>query len=171
MKTVLIYIFLLCFANGLFGQLSRTTNPAFEQKIDALLSETIPFVYVEELKQKSLDNIILLDARELEEYEVSHIPNAKFIGYDSPVFTSLDNVSTDKEIIVYCSIGYRSEKIAEQLMERGFTKVHNLYGSIFEWVNQGQEIEDIDGKLTQKIHTYNKRWSKWMINESFQKVW
>lgn len=171
MKTAIVYLYLFCFANVLTGQISRTTNAEFEQKIDALLSETIPFAYVEELKQKSLDNLILLDAREWEEYKVSHIANAKFIGYKNPDFTNLHQLSKDMEVIVYCSIGYRSEKIAEKLKSQGFTNVRNLYGSIFEWVNQGQEIVDMTGKPTLNIHTYNKRWSKWMINENFLKVW
>lgn len=158
-------------SSQLFGQIQRTTNPKFENKIDALLSETMPFKYVSELSDKKLDNFILLDAREWEEYEASHIPNARYIGYDHPVYTVLSDVDSDTEVVVYCSIGYRSEKIAEQLQKQGFKNVFNLYGSIFEWVNQGNEIEDIDGNPTNKIHTYNKSWSKWMINEHFQKVW
>lgn len=171
MRNFIICIALLCFTHVLSAQLNRTTNPAFEQKIDDLLSETIPFIYVEQLKETELESVLILDAREWEEYEVSHIPTARYIGYENPVFNDLSDVDPDTEVIVYCSIGYRSEKIAEQLEQRGFTRVLNLYGSIFEWVNQGQTIEDMKGKSTQKIHTYNRKWSKWMINESFQKVW
>jgi len=171
MKRIIIYICLLFISNHLSGQLHRTTNIKFEEKIDDLLSETMPFIYISDLEGKDLDSIILLDAREWEEYEVSHIPNARYIGYDQPVFSVLSDVELDSEVIVYCSIGYRSEKMAEQLKKQGFKNVFNLYGSIFEWVNQGNEIEDIHGDPTQNIHTYNKTWSKWMINERFQKTW
>ena len=76
-----------------------------------------------------------------------------------------------KPIILYCSIGYRSEKIGEQLKERGFTEVYNLYGSIFEWVNQDKPIVDESGEETKKIYTYSWMWSKWMMNSEYQQIW
>jgi len=171
MKRLIIYICLIFLSTNIFGQVQRTTNSKFEEKIDDMLSETMPFIYVGELDDKDLNTTLILDAREWEEYEVSHIPNARYIGYDNPVLSVLSDVTPHTEVVVYCSIGYRSEKIGEQLQRQGFTNVFNLYGSIFEWVNQGNDIEDINGKTTKKIHTYNKKWSQWMINEHFQKVW
>jgi len=171
MKRFVIYICLILVSNHVFGQIQRATNPKFEDKIDRMLSETVPFKYVSDLEEINLNDVILLDAREWEEYEVSHIPDARYIGYKKPVFTSLSDVEPDTEVIVYCSIGYRSEKIAEKLRDQGFTNVFNLYGSIFEWVNQGNTIEDSKGETTTKIHTYSKKWSQWMINEQFEKVW
>lgn len=171
MKQFITYSLILIMASGLSAQLSRTTSVEFEQEIDGLLSESMPVVYVEDLAKKDKSELILLDAREWEEYSVSHIPQARFIGYDEPSMTVLSDVEKDKEIIVYCSIGYRSEKIAERLKEMGYQNVTNLYGSIFEWVNQGHQIENNHGKTTNKIHTYNKKWSRWMINKAFEKVW
>lgn len=171
MKAILTYSLLLFSTINLNAQLSRTTNPEFEKEIDGLLSESVPFVYVAELAKKDASNTILLDAREWKEYTVSHIPKARYIGYDRPSFNVVSDVDKDDEIIVYCSIGYRSEKIAERLKDMGYTKVYNLYGSIFEWVNQGHQIENIDGEQTKKIHTYNKKWSRWMINKSFESFW
>jgi rhodanese-related sulfurtransferase len=43
-------------------------------------------------------------------------------------------------VIVYCSVGYRSEKIGEKLQKLGFQNVHNLYGGIFQWKNDGFEV-------------------------------
>lgn len=171
MKQLITYGLFLIMVSGLSAQLSRTTNPEFEKEIDGLLSETIPFVYVEELAKKDISKLILLDAREWEEYAVSHIPQARYIGFDEPSMTVLSDVEKDKEIIVYCSIGYRSEKIAEQLKEMGYHNVKNLYGSIFEWVNQGHQIENNKRQATNKIHTYSKKWSRWMLNKAFEKVW
>lgn len=76
----------------------------------------------------------------------------------------------DKKIVVYCSIGYRSEKIAERIQAMGY-EVSNLYGSIFEWVNQGNQIVDNTGKETKELHTYNRKWSKWVEPDSVQKTW
>jgi rhodanese-related sulfurtransferase len=41
---------------------------------------------------------------------------------------------------VYCSIGKRSDEITKMLGEAGFTNARNLYGGIFEWVNQGHPV-------------------------------
>ena len=49
-------------------------------------------------------------------------------------------------------------------MKAGFTNVYNLNGSIFKWFNQGYKIVNSDGKRTDKIHGYNKKWSKWIKN-------
>jgi predicted sulfurtransferase len=65
-------------------------------------------------------------------------------------------------VVVYCSVGYRSERVGEHLLAMGFKDVKNLYGGIFEWVNNGQAIVDRNGKFTNQVHTYNKSWSKWL---------
>lgn len=112
-----------------------------------------------------------MDAREIEEYQVSHIPGSRFIGYDDFSINTVNDLSKDSKIIVYCSIGYRSEKIATKLKKAGYKKVYNLYGSIFEWVNEGYEIADKSGKKSNKIHTYNKKWSQWVKNPIVEKIW
>ena len=69
----------------------------------------------------------------------------------------------NKTIVVYCSIGYRSEKIAEKLRRKGYT-VFNLYGGIFDWKNKGNTVVDSLGNTTEKVHAYNEAWSKWLFN-------
>ncbi|MEL6718853.1 MAG: rhodanese-like domain-containing protein, partial [Bacteroidota bacterium] len=61
----------------------------------------------------------------------------------------------------YCSVGYRSEKISEQLLEAGFKDVSNLYGGIFEWKNQDHEVVDEKG-ATEKVHAYDRVWGFWL---------
>lgn len=153
-----------------FQGISQVSNPKFKRKIDWLLKESVPFISVEDLK-KNKDQYVLLDARELNEFKVSHIENAKHIGYDKPDYTVLEGLAKDCPIVVYCSIGYRSEKIGEELQKRGYQKVLNLYGSIFEWTNKSYPIKDDNNQPTNKIHTYSKKWSKWVENESVQKIY
>lgn len=126
---------------------------------------------MEELSDENLNDYLILDAREKEEYNISHIQNAEYIGYNKFDITSLDDVDKTQAIVVYCSIGYRSEKIGEKLQKAGFTNVYNLYGSIFEWVNQGNEVVTLEKQSTSEIHTYNKNWSKWVFNKKYKKVW
>lgn len=145
-------------------------SPDFDRKVSQMLDFSVPLIGVEELKNIR-NEVHIFDARELVEYETSHIEGAKYIGYDKLDLSALENVPKDAKVIVYCSIGYRSEKIGEKLQRMGYTNVYNLYGSIFEWVNNGYKVVDKNGKATNLLHTYNKNWSKWVAEEQAKKVW
>jgi rhodanese-related sulfurtransferase len=142
----------------------------FDQKLEKLLKFSVPVLGVEALHNNP-EEYIILDAREKEEFEVSHIAGAKWIGYDDPDFSELDLHSKNKPVVVYCSVGYRSEKMGEKLKEMGFSKVFNLYGSIFEWVNQGYPVVNEQGKQVSRVHTYNEKWSQWVNNPNIEKVY
>lgn len=157
-KTIFIFSFLIC-STSIFAQ--KTVDKAFDEMLENLLSFSVPYITVDELKQ--MDGVCLLDARELEEYEVSHIEGAQYLGYNDFNKKILENIPEEQTVVVYCSVGYRSEKIGEKLQSMGYTNVYNLYGSIFEWANQGNPVVDKNGTTT-RVHTYNKRWSKWLQN-------
>lgn len=159
MKKTFWVIGLLVYSMNLFSQ--TTVNQDFDEMLQLLLSNSVPQITVDELEYK--DGVCLLDARELEEYEVSHIEGAQHIGYEKLNKEILKSIPKEQTIVLYCSVGYRSEKIGEQLQNMGYTKVYNLYGSIFEWVNQGNPVVNENGTTT-SVHTYNKRWSKWLEN-------
>ncbi len=152
--------------------LDRATckNPDFDAEVARTINFTVPTIGVTALK-KDLNKVHLFDARAKEEYSVSHIPGAKFIGYSDFDKTKLTHVPKDAKVVVYCSIGYRSEKIGERLQEMGFTNVHNLYGSIFEWVNRGNEVVDENGTPTREVHVYNRQWSEWVEEGRAKKIW
>lgn len=149
---------------------AHAENPEFDQKISKTISFTIPTMSVPDLKEQQ-EKVVILDARELEEFEVSHIPNAQYIGYKKLEKKKLKAIPKDAKIVLYCSIGYRSEKIGEKLQKMGYTEVYNLYGSIFEWVNQGNVVVDKNEKPTNFIHTYNEKWSQWVNHSMFTKIW
>ena len=148
----------------------QTLNPKFDEKITSLLSFDVPLISVEELKQKQ-SQVLLFDAREKEEFDVSHIKGAQYIGYNKFDASILKDIPKDKEIVLYCSIGYRSEKIGEKLQKMGFTNVSNLYGSIFEWVNQDNPVVNKNGQTTKTVHGYNKNWSQWVDSKTVEKIW
>lgn len=173
------YLFLLALGfftipNFTFAQESNAKpelkSKSFERTIDALISESIPLIGVSELSD-NIEKYVILDSREEEEYSVSHIQGAKYIGYKNTDFSVLENIDKDTPIVVYCSIGVRSEDIGEKIKEKGYTNVQNLYGSIFEWVNQGYQIVDSEGDQTNKIHGYSWLWGRWMTNDSYEKVY
>lgn len=145
-------------------------NAEFDERLTQLLSFSVPVIGVQELRDIQ-EEVYIFDAREREEFEVSHIEGAQYLGYKNLEEEALRGVPKDSTVVVYCSVGYRSEKVSEQLRERGFTKVYNLYGSIFEWVNQGYPIVNPESKSTKQLHTYNKKWSKWVEENQIEKVW
>lgn len=108
------------------------------------------------------DDVIFLDTREPEEYNVSHLPNAILFGYDDPNWKAVDTLNKDITVIVYCSIGVRSQNIAEELNEKGFKNIKNLYGGIFLWADQSREMLDDQDNETSKVHGYNRFWGRWV---------
>ena len=101
---------------------------------------------------------ILLDVRQLDEYSVSHLAGAKH----SPAFTAavvaLAAAALDTPIVTYCSVGYRSAGVAQQLQEHGYTRVLNLRGSLFQWANEGRMMVDANGPA-RLVHPYGDPWS------------
>ncbi len=120
---------------------------------------SVPYITVEELAEG--EDYLILDSREKEEFNVSHIPGAHWVGYDSFSLGQVNQITTEKDvkIVVYCSVGVRSEDIGEQLVRNGYTEVKNLYGGIFQWKNNKQKVVDTTGQETQNVHVYSKYWS------------
>ena len=86
------------------------------------------------------------------------------VGYDNFDIASVEKQypNKDDKIVVYCSLGIRSETVGEKLKKAGYTNVYNLYGGIFEWKNKDFSVIDSEEKETEKVHTFNKDWSKWL---------
>ncbi len=163
---------LLLMASALPVQAQQSNRPElssqrFQWTLKKLLSHSVPEIGVEQARQQQ--DALFLDAREPEEFQVSRIPGAQFAGYEQ--FDMEPWLQTDKNqpIIIYCSVGYRSEKVAEQFLAEGFSQVHNLYGGIFEWVNRGYDVWDEQNQPTDKIHAYSKSWG-WLLSRG-QKVY
>ncbi len=170
MRKIITIIFCCISLVAFCQRTAYTTNDDFEKEIEHQIKFSVPLISVSDLKENQ-DQYILLDIREKEEFMVSHIPGAQHVGYDRVNFNLLDSLNKEVPIVVYCSIGYRSEKVGELLQERGFKKVYNLFGSIFEWSNQNQPLHNSQNELTNELHTYDKNWSKWVTNKNIKKTW
>lgn len=144
-----------------------TVSDAFAREIESYIDHSVPTITVQEAYNEK-EKYLFLDAREPQEYKISHIENARYIGYKKFKKKSVVDLPRDTPIVIYCSIGYRSEKVGRKLLKMGFKNIQNLYGSIFEWANQGLPVVNEQGK-THQIHTYNKRWSQWLSNEDYQR--
>lgn len=160
LKLFIIIVISSCYpAPKMAGQF---TDEEFNEMANKMANGGTPDITIKDLK-KDIDNIILLDAREKKEYEVSHIKNATWIGYDDFNIERLpQGLDENAKIVVYCSVGYRSERIGEKILSKGYKNVYNLKGSIFQWINEGNPIVNQENQVTTKIHGYNEKWSKWI---------
>ena len=123
-------------------------------------SGTVPYISAEELKNST--DVILLDTRKKEEFEVSHLENAHWAGFQEFDVKKVQEEIPDTKmpIVVYCSVGVRSEKIGEKLQKAGYTNIKNLYGGIFRWKNQGYQVVDSVNRPTEKVHAFSKQWGE-----------
>lgn len=139
-----------------------------QEKLDKLLDtwnkRNVPYISVETLAMLKSD-AILLDAREQKEYDVSHLEDAVYVGYNKfNLKKTIPKLPKDKntKIVVYCSLGIRSETVAHKLINAGYTNVYNLYGGIFKWKNSDFQVVDTLGQPTEKVHAFDKKWGKWL---------
>jgi sulfur-carrier protein adenylyltransferase/sulfurtransferase len=102
----------------------------------------IPQITVLELKQRldAGENLMILDVREPFEYQIANIGGTLIPMNEVP--QRLAEIDRDREIIVQCRSGGRSQHIAQFLAAQGYPNVKNLAGGILAWADQ------IDPKIT-----------------------
>lgn len=151
------------------GWLYLWKEPISLAEMEARVERTFPDV--RQLRANDLvaqislgDPLIVLDVREPEEFALSHLTNARLIAPGasiSEVRHVVGPLTKGTRIVVYCSVGYRSSKLAARvqrdLLADGATMVENLRGGIFGWFNDGHPLVHSQGSTT-KIHPYNSNW-------------
>tara|TARA_R110002049_G_scaffold266780_2_gene443037 strand:- start:1126 stop:1617 length:492 start_codon:yes stop_codon:yes gene_type:complete len=154
-KLLILFSLLLSFLGN--------SQETIQELLKTYNKENVPYISVQELAMPKTE-AALLDSRELIEFETSHIQNAIHVGYNEFKIETVINQITDKTttIVVYCSLGIRSEDIGEQLKKAGYTNVYNLFGGIFEWRNNDFKIFNDEGE-TDDVHAYSKEWSQWLL--------
>lgn len=157
-----LYIITILFVKPIFT--TAQSDTAIVNALNKYNKHSIPYIYVKNIS--NANEFYFLDAREEAEFTVSKIPNAYFVGYNNFSIEKVKKIVTSNNtpIIVYCTIGVRSEKIAEQLKSAGFISVHNLWGGILDWKNNHLAITNSNNQNTNKVHTYSKNWSRYLKN-------
>jgi rhodanese-related sulfurtransferase len=149
----------------LFAAFSVFAQSDYDKKLKSLYRNTVPIIQPTEVKALMAkgEKITIVDTRAPEEFKVSHLEGARFLDYDSYTTDDLKKIPTNTKVIVYCSVGYRSERVGEKLLKLGYKNVFNIYGGIFEWKNEEQAVVNKYNQPTDSVHTYNKNWSKWLV--------
>jgi len=105
---------------------------------DQPVVDGIPQISVEALKQKldAKEDVFVLDVREPHEYQIVNI-GAPLIPLGE-IGNRLNELAPqkDREIVVHCKSGARSQKAALALKQAGFTNVSNLTGGITAWADK-----------------------------------
>ncbi len=136
-------------------------NKKFALMLKHLLSESIPQADIDFVKALPAD-ALFIDTRSENEHNVSSISGAIKAGFENFDINLLKSVNKTRLIIVFCSVGLRSEKLCRILLEEGYTNVYNLYGGIFEWVNQGLPVVDSLGYPVKVVHAFSPLWGIWV---------
>lgn len=107
-----------------------------ETKQEKALKNGIPQLSVKELKQRldAGEKVFVIDVREPYEYQIANI-GAKLIPQND-VPKRLSELDRDREIVVQCRSGQRSQRIAEFLAQQGYQNVKNLAGGILAWADE-----------------------------------
>ena len=79
---------------------------------------------------------LLLDVRELDEWQAGHSRDAQFIP--------LGELAKDRRIVAICRVGGRSARATQFLRAQGFDAV-NLTGGMRAWATAGLDVVTDDG--------------------------
>jgi sodium/bile acid cotransporter 7 len=124
----------------------------------------VPGMTVEELvSAQAAGDVVVVDVREQAEREVSMIPEAVSVRQ----FEADGQRYAGKQVVVYCTIGYRSGLHARKLNESG-QAVANLKGGILAWVHAGQAVTSTNGR-TNRVHVYGREWN--LLPSGYEAVW
>jgi adenylyltransferase/sulfurtransferase len=96
----------------------------------------VPQITVKELKHRmdAGEDVYILDVREPFEYQIANLGGKLIPQNDVP--QRLAEIDRNREIIVQCKSGGRSQRIAELLKQNGYERVSNLAGGILAWSNE-----------------------------------
>lgn len=103
------------------------------------------------------DKLVLVDAREAEEFELSHLPGA-VRELDARAVAELAKGA--KSVVVYDSVGFRSAELVTAANRFDLGNISYLEGGLFAWANERYPLVDAEGNPTTKVHPYNKLWGR-----------
>jgi sulfur-carrier protein adenylyltransferase/sulfurtransferase len=83
------------------------------------------------------DDILLIDVREPNEYEIVSIPGAMLIPKGEILSgAALERLPQDKRIVLHCKSGARSAECLAVIKDAGFSDAVHVGGGVLAWINQ-----------------------------------
>jgi rhodanese-related sulfurtransferase len=87
------------------------------------------------LNDASREAPLLLDVREPWEFAHCHIKGSLLIPLQT-LPSHLSELPEDRDIVIVCHHGNRSQNAAAWLQQKGYARVHNLSGGVESWANE-----------------------------------
>jgi hydroxyacylglutathione hydrolase len=100
--------------------------------------ETVPSMDVKELRER-LNEVTLVDVRQLSEWNAGHIPGAMHIEAGRIAWDDLP-FPHNRPLAIQCASGNRSMSVSSVLRRRGYHNVIQVEGGINQWQKHGFEI-------------------------------
>jgi rhodanese-related sulfurtransferase len=165
LKSILRALFVLIISLASTGAAAGDSLTEVEKMVEADFA-SVTHIDTEYLSGLNSENLIVIDVREIDEYSVSHLQSAVRVSPDidsTEFMRRFKQSARSKTFVFYCSVGYRSSQLAEQLEEKliaaGASAVANLRGGIFGWHNEERPVFNQQGQTT-AIHPYNNKWGQ-----------
>lgn len=159
MRIVFLLGLILPYSLNLFGQ---ANGLLYNSYLKSIYNKNTPTLTCNELYNNYVDYTVV-DTRSEAEYNISHLKNALFLNFDTYTKQDLSKIPTNKPIVFYCSVGWRSQKVTEYFIKNGFNNVSNLYGGIFDWTNKTLPLYN-RREQTDSVHVYSQKWGYWLKN-------
>ena len=99
-----------------------------------------PEISVNEAYAMYQNGAFVLDVRTDEEWNEFHAPNTTLIPLDQ-LAVRANELPRDREIVVVCRSGNRSQQGRDILLNAGFENVTSMTGGLNEWRSLGYPIE------------------------------
>ncbi|HEY8833406.1 MAG TPA: molybdopterin-synthase adenylyltransferase MoeB [Gemmatimonadaceae bacterium] len=106
------------------GPASHTVNTVQEIQPSQLAS-----------RLKKGEQLEIIDVREPYEWDIGHIPGARLVPLGN-IAEEIPRLDKRREVILYCKVGGRSMRAAQQLADAGVSDVRNLAGGILRWIDE-----------------------------------
>jgi rhodanese-related sulfurtransferase len=90
------------------------------------------------------EDTYLLDVRDDDEWAAGHAPQAHHVPM-MELLGRLDELPSDRELVVVCRVGSRSAQVVAYLQAKGWDRVSNLSGGMWSWQAAGRGMVSDDG--------------------------
>jgi rhodanese-related sulfurtransferase len=104
------------------------------------IREVTPRQVLEMVNSKA--NVVYLDVREPNEWNLGHLPNAMFLPRGNLESNIEARVGRDEAIVIYCARGNRSALAADTLQQMGYENVSSMADGWGGWIAVGGPVED-----------------------------
>jgi len=167
----------IALSDASFAQSADTMNKALVKTHTKIMKnyDGVSHIDAQALSQMDTESYILFDVREKDEFDVSHIENSIWVDPSMKAASFTEEYAEqigDKTVILYCSVGVRSSRLAEKLIssrpDTKTTPIYNLENGVFGWHNESRPLVT-ETAVTDYIHPYNRLWGRMVNRKSLRR--